>query len=347
MKYLFYVQSHIAFYMALQVQEYLKINPLDVKYITVRNYNNIYHQIEPLDLSYYYDKLNSAMNLKEAINALNDIDHKIGILTNHDDYEFITHTISPPVWQFIATNPKCKKIHIIEDGSGSYHKKKELYFQPKTSLKNQFIDTIKKWISRNYSKYRKRAPGFPVFGTEPLFKDTIYYGIYEDVFPYISKERKVIFGSLYKDPNFLPNQDFENSIFLIFDATLVEQRRLMNENEYMNFILPFFKEISLNNTQIYFKFHPGQNKDITQKLKQILENDYKAVELNKDIPVEQIIIHYKNLQFYGFFSTLLFYAKRQGHFAKSFLENTQNEKIKKFILEYFNDYFIKEIFKLS
>lgn len=347
MKYLFYVQSHIAFYMSLLVQEYLKIPKDQVLYITVRNYKNLFHRIAPLDLSDYYDKLNSPMRLKEAIQAIKDIDNKISLLTQNDDYEFVTHSISPPVWQFIATNVKCKKIHIIEDGSSSYHKNENLYKLQTPTLNRYIKNKIKYIISRDFRMYLRRAPGFPIFGTEPLFKNTTYYGIYKDVFPFINENQKVIFGSLYKDPYYQSSINYNNSSILIFDATLVEQRKLMTEEEYLKFVSSCLEEFQNYNKNIYFKFHPGQNKNIVSKLRHILEKQYSAIELNPEIPIEQIIIQHKNLEFYGFFSTLLFYAKREGHLVKSFIENTYNDKIINFIQSNFNDYFIKEIFKLK
>ncbi len=346
MKYIFYVQSHIAFYMALQIQEYLKLKPTDVRYITVRNYKNYFHSINPLDFSYYYDKLNSPMSLSEAIEALDNIDKNINNLTENENYEFITHSIAPPVWQFIATNTNCKKIHLIEDGSSSYHKRLDFYNPVNNSLKTALYQNFKKLISSNYRTYCKRAPGFPIFSTEPLFKDTIYYGIYDDVFPYIPDKRKIIFGQLYKDPLFKSSINYDNASFLIFDATIVEQRKLMDYEEYMNFIIPFLKDIASVNSTIYFKFHPGQKPEIIKKLRKILQNNFHSIEIEPHIPIEQIIIHFRNLKFYGFYSTLLFYAKRHGHSTKSFIEKTEHPKLKKFALDNFNDYFIKEIFKL-
>lgn len=348
MKYLFYIHSHITFYMALQLQEYLKIEKKDVRYVTVRNYKNIYHpDISSLDFSHYYDQLNRAMNLKEAIAALHDIDQKVSDWTGNDDFEFITYSIRIPLWQFIATHKKCKKIHIIEEGSQSYHKKKDSYFFNRPSFSTQIKQFIKKILSKDSRTYQQRAPGFPLFGTEPLFKNTIYYGIYDDVFPFIPQNQKVIFKTLYKDPRFQTQENFDNTTFLIFDAILVEQEKLMNKEEYLHFITPFFHEIAQQKNPFYFKFHPGQDKSITQKLKKMLEEEFYAVELNKDIPVEQIILHHHNIKIYGFFSSLLFYAKRHGHFVKSFLEKTENPKIQQFILNHFNDYFINEIFKIK
>jgi len=347
MKYLFYVQSHIAFYLALQVKEYLKVNNKDAKFICVRNYKNKYHSINFLDFSKYYDALSSPMSLKEAIMALEEIDLKVNDLCENDNYEFITHSIAPPVWQFIATNPKCKKIHLIEDGSSSYHKRSDFYIQKNLPFKKKVINFFKKLVSNQYRIYSQRAPGFPIFSTQPLFNDTVYYGIYEEVFPFVPPSQKVIFKQIYKDPLFPYQPTLDHIKLIIFDATIVEQRSLMNEEEYLNFIFPLLASINSQDKKIFYKFHPGQFKHMTKQIKDFLDKELHAQELDKDIPVEQIIIHNHNLEFYGFYSTLLFYAKRHGHFVKSFIEGTKHPKLRQFALDNFNDYFIKEIFKLT
>ncbi len=349
MKYVFYVPNHIAFYIALQIQDFLKLNNSEIRYISIRNYKNNYHELDyVLDLTEYYYKLNkSSLNLKEAINLLNDIDKKIKDLTDNDDYEFIVFSLKMPYCQFIATNPKCKRLYISEEGSGSYRDNPTLYFSGKNSLKNKLIKSLKKLISSDFRTYCKRAPDYPPLNPEPLFKDVIYFTLYEEAFPLIPKSKKIIFGQIYKDPQFKTDVSFDNSIIIIFDALLVEQMRFMQSQEYLDFIIPFFEKILYENQKIYYKLHPEQNHEIQNVLSDILQNQYQATKIDNSIPIEQIIVHFKNLKFYGFMSSLLFYAKRHGHFVQSFLENTDNPKIKQFISDFFDPTFKKEIFKLQ
>lgn len=348
MKYLFYVQSHIAFYLAQQVIEHLKIEREQVLYITVRNYKNAFHELHALDLSEHYEQLSAALPLKETLSVLDKLDRQINQFTHNQPFIFITHSLYAPVWQFIATHPQCKNVHLIEDGSSSYHKRIDFYEPLKHSLKEQIIDNLKKIVSSGYRSYKKRAPGFPIFSTAPKFPNTHYFGIYEDVFPYIPKERKTIFGSLYKDPAFHSPIPLNQAAYLVFDATLVEQRNLITENEYLEAIPLAIAQTPLKDyPYCYYKFHPGQRKSLQEALRKHLSSTYNAHELPPDLPFEQIITHAQDIHVIGFYSTLLFYAKRQNHQVTSLLQYLHYPSAKQYAIENFNDYFVKEIFKFT
>jgi len=345
MKYVFLIHSHIAFYISLQVKEYLKISDSDVKFISVRGYRNKYHPIDYLDLSEHYNNLcHSPLKIDKAIEVIKDIDIKINQLTENEEFEFFCYSFSIYLFQFIATNHNCKNIHIVEEGTRSYFKRQDFYFMQTKPLKLKILETLKKLISTKHRTYFQRAPRLPVFPNNPSSK---YYGIYEDVFPYVSNQQKIIFKKLYKDPLFPFQPFFNNAKLIIFDAIIVEQHRLMTEDEYIVFVLSSIRNTISSEKNIYYKMHPEQKKVKTDKLKEFLENELKAHEINHDIPIEQIIAHNENVEFYGFYSSLLFYAKRQGHFVKSFIEGTKHPKLRQFALDNFNDYFIKEIFKLT
>lgn len=348
MKYLFYVQSHIAFYLAQQVIEHLKIERENVLYITVRSYKNAFHELNPLDLSEYYEKLSMALPLKEALSVLHNLDRKILEFAQNQPYVFITHSLYAPVWQFIATHPLCKNVHLMEDGSSSYHKRKDFYEPLSFPLKERWVDRLKRVVSAGYRLYKKRAPGFPIFSTAPFFPDTHYFGIYEDVFPYIPKERKTLFGTLYRDPAFHTSIPLNQAAYIVFDATLVEQRKLMSEKEYLEAIPLAIAQIPLKDYQhCYYKFHPGQKKQIQDALREHLTLTYNAQELPPELPFEQIISHAQDIHVVGFYSTLLFYAKRHNHQATSLLRYINHPAAKQYALDNFSDYFIKEIFKFT
>ena len=80
MKYVFYLHSHITYFVSQQVIDYLKLNLDDVLYISYRNYK--YQKLtKALDLSRFdiqYDKLNK----KEIDLKIKEIDYKIS------DYRF-------------------------------------------------------------------------------------------------------------------------------------------------------------------------------------------------------------------------------------------------------------------
>ena len=346
MKYVFLIQSHLAFYIYLQVKEYLKLSDSDVRFIIIRGYRNKYHPIDYLDLSEHYNNLllHSPLKIDKAIEVIKDIDIKINQLCENEEFEFFCNSFSLSLFQFIATYHNCKNIHIVEDGTKSYFKRQDFYFMKTKPLKLKILETLKKLISTKHRTYFQRAPGLPEFPNNPSSK---YYGIYEDVFPYVSNQQKVIFKKLYKDPLFPFQPFFNNAKLIIFDAVMVEQHRLMTEDEYIVFVLSSIRNTISSEKNIYYKMHPEQKKVITDKLKEFLENELKAHEISHDIPIEQIITHNENVEFYGFYSSLLFYAKRQGHFVKSFIEGTKHPKLRQFALDNFNDYFIKEIFKLT
>ena len=62
------------------------------------------------------------------------------------------------------------------------------------------------------------------------------------------------------------------------------------------------------------KFHPAQSSDERESIITFFSNrGHRAEVMNDDIPIEYVIIQFKNLKFIGFTSSLLYYAHDYGH----------------------------------
>ncbi len=296
MKHVFVVHSHTSFLVALGTIELLRLRQEDVIMLLGRNYKNdvikipcVSIDISPL-LLYSRDILFSIKKQKALIDSFDRIiEQKIGT----DFYAYVPH-LSSWGFQIIATSKYCKGINLCQESARSFF----TTIKPiKRLVKSLFLCTTKRmWAQYNWYPpswaYRVEC-GLRTFS----FSDT-YFAPIKNATHYI-----VSYPSIPLDFEI----DTERPIF-VFEAA-IEQGNI-EESIYIDECRVLIETYSQDKN--YVKFHPGQ----TQEHKEIILKCFgkKHFDVLPDsIPFELIIMKYNGLYVYGFYSSLLSFAKEMGH----------------------------------
>lgn len=224
-------------------------------------------------------------------------------------------------------HPNCKKYHIIEEGLLSYNhpdqfiKKSSQSKTPLNKLKNWLL--IPKHLNQSVAYRRKNIE----LGTIFLF----YSSPYEMVYP---KFETIQF------PNFADVElDYSNHTIFILDNAV--EAELLSQNEYEEWLQKQIEHYHFNS--IYIKFHPRQ-KNQNQILQVFARNKINIQILHPEVYLELVFRKSKNLKVYGLWSSLLYYARKEGHQVFSGISdlNSTNETLPVF-LKLLPNYFKMEI----
>ncbi|MDW8288519.1 MAG: hypothetical protein RMJ89_10650, partial [Flammeovirgaceae bacterium] len=74
------------------------------------------------------------------------------------------------------------------------------------------------------------------------------------------------------DNDFVYNKDYDNSVFLIFDAIIVEQVKILTPNEFLHYCKNVIK--LPDDSKIFYRFHPEQNLIIKKEITRFLKSNY-------------------------------------------------------------------------
>lgn len=373
MKYIFIINNHLLYYNYLNI---IEINNLDINnciFISVKNYKNYFFNknIKHIDMTYLSKELNnhslSFFDTKKLFTNIGRVQDFINESIN-ENFEIYTHMIDNFVYTF-TFHEKFQSVHFVEDGLMAYHKNKSYYYLRYNNIllnrlyylyylnirqlnffnffENFFIQLIS-IFSNKYKQLNKLKMPIPCISNlyHKNCESSKYYSIYEDGFPFIDVKKKIIIGNIYKDPNFNQSLDLSNCSILLFDANICEQRKLISESDFVTIVKNSLDNINKKN-KIFYKFHPAQSDFIKTELKKFIEDNFLSEELNRDYPIEQIIVNFKNIHFIGFLSSLLFYAYREGHRVTSLIEFCDNPRVMKFVKEVMSDTFVTEVLKFK
>lgn len=307
-KHVFFVFSHITFYIAKSIQSYLGLEEEQVLYLTGRNYQNYYHQLNTISFDQEYKKLYklNEKNFFKGWPVISRIDEKIDFYISEEYCLYIPH-LRNPLFQIIASNRKCREIHFIEEGSLAYLK------QPYIEPKEKIIKYLRRLIVFIFNHFKLYGLGryYKISHFEiDFFKKSsvhLFFTISDYGFKYI-RHHKVIKLPFYKDEEILLSHINLSYPILIFDAW-------RNLNDYSILELAFKtlnSKLLLNRFNI--KFHPEQNKEQRKRLIILLnQNNIDFNIIPDEIPLEQIFIKTSNHTIIGFMSSLLNYADMMGH----------------------------------
>ena len=316
MKHIFYVHSHITFYCSLNAIKYLSLISEDCIFLCARNYKNPnYPTNRMLDISELHDRYSTQLTKSESSQALKEVDQLIQSETNGECFHYYTSTLSHLLKEIIANHPKCKAVEIIEEGISSYMKAPE-YYQKRLYKYSWYHESWLEYIKPLFGT-RRRVRGNGAFNTE-AFSNQYYFGFHEGVFPYID-QNKIILNSQFPNEELKEFVNLSKENLFVFDAVLVEQKHLLTIDEFVTRLMRLIISIHHDEKKFYLKFHPSQTSDTRKKIKDMLvEIDYDIVEIPDHIPTEQLLRQADDVNVFGIFSTLLFYAKKMGHRVTSF-----------------------------
>lgn len=310
MKHLFFVFSHITFYLAKSIQKELNIPENKVIYLTARNYKNPFHHINSISIDKEYNALFN-INEKTFYKGWKYIAKIDALLKNEINAEFelyIPH-LRNPLLQIIATNNNCKSLTFFEEGSLAYHN--QSYIEPSNILKK----IIRRFIVFGFNKlnlyglgryYKISHYDLNFFNRKGrnIFK---FFTIHDLGFRYI-KDHPVYKIPFYRDDNISLDHFDSSNPCLIFDAW----RELKDYSIIEYSIRTLCNDFHFNKLNI--KFHPEQNATKRKELTNILSNnniDYSIIA--DEVPLEQVFAKTKNLTVIGYMSSLLYYADMLGH----------------------------------
>lgn len=320
---IFYIHSHITYVIAQLFIAACNLKDDDVRFITSRNYklrreSNIY------DISDFYTYLERHGKLKKIFGIQQKIkylDEDLSTLCNKEKFTIYLPQFNHSIFQILATHPLCENTVLMEEGITSYKKDVNLYSIHSSNIFN-FIGRIfcNRFILKNnhYNPY-------------PLQK--YLYGICldDECFPYLS-DKKV----LRINTEFIKNYQAvlpDKSVVFLPDS--FKERTGISDEIYLDIVEMTIKCLTTIPKRIFVKFHPEQGPEIRNKTIAHIERLFffeSIMVLNDDCIMEFELIKNKECIILGMHTSLLFYAKKFGHFTVSGLKFTiKNPKIKKYI----------------
>ncbi|WP_158975122.1 polysialyltransferase family glycosyltransferase [Cellulophaga sp. L1A9] len=317
MKHIFFLHSHITYFVSIAVINYKKINKQDILFVTARNYtNNTLKNLKTIDLSKEYDELNRIYINKfySIYPYIKKFDKKLKFELKQESFTAYLPHVENKLMQLFATHKNCKAFNIIEEGGTSYAPH-FMTFQ----FNNIWESVIKKTFNSILSVFNNRFYYVKVYDIRTFKKSepTIFYSIDDRAFQGLPYTIKLI--PSIEDISI--SYKIDNSYALVLEGA-VEQGNL-NFNTLLKGIIEIISKEKFE--KIYIKYHPVQSTDNRKKIESTFkDHNIQFFIIPDEIPFEQIAISSKNLHVLGFSSSLLFYSKAFGCNVTTY-ENTLME----------------------
>lgn len=304
MKYIFYVHSHICYYMSLSVIKYLDLKNDDIIFLYTRHYtpyctsNYSCAEISDIESAIYPLSISKILHMYQIIRKL---DRVIAAITGNEVFSCFVPEMSGLLPQIIVTNKNCVRYDFIEEGT-------IYYIEDSYSVSPYRCSVIMKAVFDIFNRFCKRIQlGQP--NLRPLKKDDspFYYVLRS---PYsISSTKKTISLDLYPDETLIDDNTFSNDKpILIMDSVLESQ--LAEYNNVLQCYEYIIRELPCKNG-LYVKLHP-RNGPCTLNLLSEIEALNKIKMHFLTLPIEQILLFNKNkkpVYIGSIHSSLLLYAK--------------------------------------
>lgn len=311
MKNIFYIHSHITFFVARGIIKHLNLSPDSLFYIVSRSFENeMLSKTNCIDFTEVHDNLDSfnLLNFKSKLPEIKKVDNMLNRKLKGEDFIAYLPHVFHPLMQIIATNQQCKGLHILEEGVNAYSNY-FMHFNEKSRVKGvvkyilnklTFIGKKRIFFIKNFDlrKFKKEEPPIFYTVTSKGFKGLPYKIVRVEMIPENNSKYTI-----------------SSSNVLVLEGA-VEQGNLKLKT-FLNAIDIILQDIKAN--QLAVKFHPAQNSENKKKIIGLINKNNKQVEvIPNNIAFEQIILNNSNLQVYGFTTSLLFYAKEYGCLVKSY-----------------------------
>lgn len=311
MKNIFYIHSHITYYVAKGVIVKLGFESPTILFVISRNYTNKeINRYECIDISDLHDKLDefNFINFYKKHKHIEEIDQLLEDKLKNSTFRIFLPHVFHPAMQILATHLKCSEIHIIEEGVNAYSSY-FMHFKQKSILKgltkyvlNQlyFVGRNRIFYVKNFDlrKFKKSIPPKFYTVTSKGFKGLPY---------------EVVRVDMIAEDNF--EYDISDSSVLVLEGA-VEQGNLQL-NTFLKAITEVLKEIE--GEYLYVKFHPAQSKENRDSILALIKKTkLKPYLIPDEISFEQIILTNSNLRVYGFTTSLLLYAHEYHCKVKSY-----------------------------
>lgn len=297
MKHVFIINSHTTFLTSVGTVEYLKLNDCDVIFVYVRNYKNsvtkiLYKVVDATNISNSCSKIST--QYKEYIREV-DLFVSQNIC---DKYALYVPHLWHYFFQILYTHPLCRRVSYVQEGGPVQTK----VYDTKVSLFHVLKSLVRLAI------LRKRTFECKWYRKGIIYKQLTLdsYALNNEYFRCLPSHNHIV-----KWPNIKLNIQIKSEApIFIFDGYI--KNGIVEPDIYIKLCNDLISEHS----QIYnyVKFHPAQTYYERTIIINLFKKRNKQVEVMCDeIPVEYIIIQFKNLTFVGFTSSLLYYAHDFGH----------------------------------
>ena len=303
MKHIFFIHSSITYYVSVSVVKYCNLSIEDVIFLLDKNYKNIYSNlgVTTVDIT-NWERFPYPVSLSSILLAdkyIRKIDCNINKVCLNENYILYIHTTSTLFNQALITNPLCIGYHFIEEGIANY--RENLYYEPAvlrgkvTSLLCRLYNKIHPRLSLNYPFLRSYE--------KKKFNPQYYY--LENRYHVQEARSNVILLPFYKESD---SEQFNYSDSQVFIMSPLIEFGLCSIESLEQVLVDYFsqcKELG----KIYVKYHPIQN-DKVKKMFELICYRYKLhlVEIDKNLPMEQVLMCSHDSNWVGFESSLLFYA---------------------------------------
>ena len=297
MKHVFVINSHTTFLTSMGTVDYLRLRDKDVIFLYKRNYRN---QVTPVPF-----KVVEATEIANASrNVVVDYEgtvRKVDEFINqniHDNY----YLYVPHLWHFffqlLYTNHKCRRVSYVQEGGPA----QAGVYENDVPISERFRLFIRHAIF-----------GRRIFECKWYKKGTLYkqcsvdsYAINDKYFQYLPSRNHIVKWPVQKLQMTI---DSRWPIF-IFDGHV--KNGLVESNIYLQACKEIISQYGREHN--YVKFHPAQNQEERESILTFFAESGHSVEpMTDNIPMEYVIMQFKNLSFIGFTSSLLYYAHDNGH----------------------------------
>lgn len=303
MKHVFIAHSHTLFLSSMGTIDYLSLNKEDVIFLCTRNYRlpDDYSDYRSIDATQIFEEC------QKAHDNWKDFFHEFDELVSNWIGDYF-HLYIPHFWsmlfRLLYTNEYCMKASIIQEGAFTI----PVYFINKVNILRRI-----RWKYLTYKKFHSfRIPeciGWYTDGVLKKQKDIDVYCLYKEFFKYMPQSKTNFHIIEWPKYNGTLSLSYPQAPFFVFDGFV--KNGLVEEQLYKSCCKKLIESYHSENN--YLKFHPAQSNEEKEYIINIFSAlKVKAIVIDS-VPLELILCKFKNLNIVGFISSLLFFAKMQGH----------------------------------
>jgi hypothetical protein len=303
MKNIFFIHSNITLLSSIAVIQYEKITcPI---LIIVEEYNSpLFNTIDykriqlPAQFTYLLKSPSyGTNNILKLFYMITQLDSFFKTITKNSEFSlFIPHS-KTLFYQLLITNKKCTNLHYIDEGLLSYTNK---FHKDHIAVE---VSVLKKYIKLNYFNriniFRKIKKNYT----------TVYQFV--DQMEKNNKAKIIPWPSLLKDETI----NLDNAIVLVLDNPVYGD--VCSRSDYNKYLEKVITH--LGSGKVYIKNHPRE-KNIDE-IVSILNCAGICYEILDDsVILETLLLNSTNVQIYGGWSSILFYATAMNHQVYSFIK---------------------------
>lgn len=315
MKHVFVIHSNTVLLSALGAIEYEKIPQDKIIFLYGRNFKSsiVTDNIKTIDVSLMY-KIGFESGFSRSKKNQHSLLEKVDKLINDNVADFYTvyvpHT-GIPFFQALATNFRCSEICLLQEGAYSFFKK-VLTNPIKVKILNVLFSNDRLWWQVNWS--------IPNFKSEKV-KVSKTYSLDTSLFESLQDANNIRIS--WPKMNAKPNEIEDGAQVYLFESAV--ELGYIEHDVYMEGCKKLINDTA--RTKCFIKFHPNQSESNKNEILNMFSH-YEVTELTDSIPFEIVMSSVRDLQLYGFSTSLLKFGKDLGHKVTSYSEYLCNHSLR-------------------